>query len=126
MTLVVIGHEWRHLFNDPAFRLGWTDARLGVAPRPDYEGRIFYTHGRQMALEARGYPLPQLNEQMLTPAMHAIVVRCISFVDMMVQSERSKEQAAKERAELVERLEKAEADRKAAIEARQAALRRVG
>lgn len=107
--LIVIGPEWRHLFNDPAFRLGWTDARLKIKPRAEYETEIFYTHGRQMALEVPDMALPAASER-LTPAMHAVIKACTSFVDMMITSEDTKAQAAKERAELIERLELARSE----------------
>lgn len=80
---VVIGNDWYEMFNDPGFRQGWTEHRLGVAP--DYrklDTDLLYEYGRQMAAES-GMPLPAVSDH-LTPEMAEAARRCTAFIEMMV------------------------------------------
>lgn len=119
--MIVISNDWRHMFNDPDFRLGWQHARMKTTALPDVS--LFYRYGRQMALETKR-PLPAIDTLNLTPEMRAVIHDCPAFVNMIHTSDEIAERAKIERADLLRRLQQAERSEATNLEARRADLRR--
>lgn len=102
--MIIITDDWRHMFNDPAFRMGWMDARAQRPWNPTFEREPFYSHGRQMAVECKAHALPSISPHTLTSDMRAIIEACSSFLELLLTEQETVERAKKERAELAARV----------------------